>query len=134
MELVSQSFLISVVVFTAGAIVSFWIGRAYERNLWTPGKGLHLIGIGDEERYWIVRHDSKLPDFRSREVKGWNELSGKQRDRALRREGPPNSIHQARKFLYEVNGNGSVTGSVGPTEDEEARYSLSFERAGGYTP
>jgi len=134
MELISQTFLLFSVVFVAGAILSFWLGRAYERSLWMPGKGLHLIGAGTDERFWIVRHDSKVPDFGSREIKGWDELSGKQRERALRREGPPKSIQQARKFLYEVNDNGSVTGSVGPTEDSDKRYSLSFERSGGYDP
>jgi len=134
MELISQTSLLSLAVFTGGAILAFWIGRAYERNLWMPGKGLHLVGIGEQERFWIVRHDSKVPDFGSREVKGWGELSSKQRDRALRREGPPKTIHQARKFLYEVNEDGSVTGSVGPTEENGSRYNLSFEREGGYKP
>jgi len=134
MELISQTSFVFLVVFTGWSILSFWIGRAYERKLWMPGKGLHLIGVGEQERFWIVRHDSKVPDLGSREVKGWNELSGKQRDRAIRRQGPPKSIQQAREFLYEVNQDGLVTGSVGPTEENGERYSLSFERQGGYTP
>lgn len=133
MELISETSLLFCALLTGASILSFWIGRAFERSLWTPGKGLHLVGSGGDERYWIVRHDSKVEDFTSRAVKGWSELSSEQRERALRRDGPPKSIHQARKFLFEVNQNGSVTGSVGPAE-ESNRYSLSFDRKGGYTP
>jgi len=133
MELVSKTFLLSLLGFAAGMILAFWLGRLFERSLWMPGKGLHLIGVGEENRVWVVRHDSTVPDLRSREVKGWSELSDEQRSRALRRDGPPNSIHQARNFLYEIREDGVVTGSVGPTEDSD-RYTLSFDREGGYNP
>jgi len=137
MELVSTTTLLYMALSVAGMVLSFWLGRAFERSLWMPGKGLHLIGAGAEERVWVVRHDSKVPDFRSREIKGWSELSAVQRDQVLRREGPPQSISQARDFLYEIREDGAVTGSVGPTEEsgpgDNGRYRLSFDREGGYT-
>jgi len=135
MDLISTTTLLYVASWGAGVALAFWLGRAFERSLWMPGKGLHLIGVGAEERVWVVRHDSKVPDFQSRDIKGWSELTAVQRDRALRRDGPPKTIGQARDFLYEIREDGTVTGSVGPTEEEgsgNGRYRLSFEREGGY--
>lgn len=140
MEFFSEPLFLFLVVFPLGALLSFWLGRFYERRHWMPGRGLHLIGVGgnigvrDAGLVWVVRHDSEVPDLRSRDLKKWSELSAKQRDRALRRDGPPNSTRQARKFLYEVREeDGVITGSVGPTEDSD-RYSFSFDRQGGYAP
>jgi hypothetical protein len=47
-------------------------------------------------------------------------------------------MHQARDFLFEINSeDGTISGKVGPVEengDAESRYTLSFERRGGYQP
>lgn len=138
MEPISPHVLLSIVLCVATGLCCFHVGRLYERCLWAPGEGLHLIGGVGSGQHWVVRHSDERPSLSERTVKGWTELSPEQRAAALNRPGPPQTMHQARDFLFEIDSeDGTISGKVGPVEENgeaESRYTLSFERRGGYQP